>query len=345
MKSVSSFTGTMKITLAMALAIIGWGAICGVANAQTAGPVYPTTGVYDESVVATNSVDKTAVGSNITLDQFKTDMSTAYTNNTGGVVTFDLVVAPSELTTRFFATYGQSNQFLFTVTRNDPDGVGGLNSNNDNGGSAGVLSGSATTSNYLGNNSGSNYDIYFNPPLVEYGISALSRTSGARRGQMTLYFDTGAPYIFPAENIAVGLGVDDTFFGYKVTDSRVITRANWTSFIVGTDTPDNGQFVRWDDMGFSTSSLAPCDVDGLNGCTPADADLIRQNLLVTGASRGQGDLTGDGIVNLLDFKLWKSLAPGSGSAALETGAVPEPTSLAMLLLGVVCGIGLRRTRR
>jgi hypothetical protein len=238
------------------------------------------------------------------------------------------------LTNRFFATYGQSNSFLFTATRNDPDGVGGLNTNNNNP----VISGA----NYLGNSNGSNFDIFFNPPLVEFGITALSR-GGDRTGVMTIKFtDNSAPYVFPAQTILAAN--DDTFFGYKTTGGKLISSIDWVSFNSAIDhTPNDGQFVRWDDLGFSTSSLAPCDVDGLNGCTVADADIIRQHLLETGVSRGQGDLTGDGVVDLQDFKLWKSLS-GSGSGSLGGGTVPEPGSMWLLLTGIAGGLSWRMVK-
>ena len=349
MKRLTMTTGTARIVTALG-AMMAWAAIGAVAQAQVAGPVYPTSAMYDENTVVANAVDAIAAGTNqgttglisgganALSDFFATDFQTAWTQNTGGVIGFDLVVAASELTNRFFATYGASNQFLFTVTRSDTSGPGGLNTNNN----GNVISGSATTSNYLGNSGDPSWDMTFNPPLVEFGITAVSRGAD-RQGVMTINFTDGStPYSFGVENL--GATADDTFFGYKATGGKLISSVSWLTYNPATNLPDptnTGLFVRWDDLAFSTSNLAPCDVDGLNGCTTADADLIRQNLLVTGASRGQGDLTGDGIVNLLDFKLWKTLSGGGiGSGA---GAVPEPSTLLLVLLGAAAGLGRHRS--
>lgn len=343
MKRVSNMTRSARNSFRLA-AIICWSGFAGGTYAQTSGPVYTSTGVYDENVVSATTIAKTAVSSNVSLDDFKTHMATAYTNNAGGVINFDLVSAPSELTNRFFTTYGQSNSFLFSVTRNDLDGSGGglnTNSNEPN-----RISGA----NYLGISNGSNFDIFFSTPLIEFGITAVSRAAGGdRTGVMTIrYSDNSTPFVFQKETMVQdggGTGLGNTFFGHIAPANKFISGISWVSHTSATDTtPNDGNFVRWDDLGFSTSNLAPCDVDGLNGCTTVDADIIRQNLLLTGANRGQGDLTGDGIVNLFDFKLWKSLA-GSGSLGIA-GAVPEPSSLLLsLLVSSAALLRIRKRRR
>ena len=65
MKRASTLAETTRSVAGLALAISCWAAVGGIARAQTAGPVYPTIGVYDESTIATNSVDAIAAGTNL----------------------------------------------------------------------------------------------------------------------------------------------------------------------------------------------------------------------------------------------------------------------------------------
>lgn len=51
--------------------------------------------------------------------------------------------------------------------------------------------------------------------------------------------------------------------------------------------------------------LTPGDVDGMNGVTLDDFEIIRQNFFTSATSRLDGDLTGDGIVDFDDFRQWK----------------------------------------
>ena len=92
---------------------------------------------------------------------------------------------------------------------------------------------------------------------------------------------------------------------------------------------------------------APGDVDGLNGVDLADLNIIAMNFRTTGAkTRAQGDLTGDGTVNIFDFRDWKSHYPlansGGGSFEALLG-IPEPTSCLLLLVGCA-GVGCGRRR-
>jgi hypothetical protein len=80
------------------------------------------------------------------------------------------------------------------------------------------------------------------------------------------------------------------------------------------------------------SGLADCDVDGINGCTIADFNIIKSNFFNTGMLRGQGDLTADGTVDFADFRLWKSAA-GAGFASITLFGVPEPATALLLACG------------
>jgi hypothetical protein len=92
-------------------------------------------------------------------------------------------------------------------------------------------------------------------------------------------------------------------------------------------------------------------VDGLNGVTIADLEIIAANFRKNG-SRSQGDLTGDGFVDIFDFRDWKSNYPGANSgtggiAEWETLlGIPEPSSALLVLTGLAAGsAGMRRRFR
>lgn len=87
----------------------------------------------------------------------------------------------------------------------------------------------------------------------------------------------------------------------------------------------------------------PGDVNGDMEVTTVDFDLILANFNATGATRGMGDLTGDATVDLFDFDQWKENYVALGALASDV-AVPEPCSLALLLLGGL-GCAARRARR
>lgn len=90
-----------------------------------------------------------------------------------------------------------------------------------------------------------------------------------------------------------------------------------------------------------SSGLLDCDVDGLNGCTIADFDIIKSNFFNTGMNRAQGDLTADGIVDFADFRLWKAAA-GPGFASITLFGVPEPATAVLVAFGGILVALVRR---
>ncbi len=80
-----------------------------------------------------------------------------------------------------------------------------------------------------------------------------------------------------------------------------------------------------------------------------DYIIIRNNFFGTGRTRAQGDITLDGNVNFADFRLWKNnRTAGSGSASdddlLAGLGVPEPGSLALVMLGTLAWLSSSRRR-
>jgi hypothetical protein len=88
----------------------------------------------------------------------------------------------------------------------------------------------------------------------------------------------------------------------------------------------------------------PGDVDGLNGVDLADLAIIAANFRQSGP-RSEGDLTGNGFIDLFDFREWKANYPGANSGlgfGGLTGFVPEPASGVVAMLGLLSAAFLRR---
>jgi hypothetical protein len=90
------------------------------------------------------------------------------------------------------------------------------------------------------------------------------------------------------------------------------------------------------------------DVNGNGVADINDYVVIRNNFFGTGRTRTQGDLTGDGLVNFADFRNWKdnrTAGSGAGDEDLLAGlGVPEPGSLALVMLGALAWLTSSRRR-
>ena len=110
---------------------------------------------------------------------------------------------------------------------------------------------------------------------------------------------------------------------------------------------------EWPVLTVTTNQL-PGDVNDDSTIDLVDFGFIRDNWLETNATfgmtlaRADGDLNFDGMVDIIDFREWKDafLAGGGAEAVVEaafaTLGVPEPTSFAGVVLGLMSLCGFRR---
>jgi len=92
--------------------------------------------------------------------------------------------------------------------------------------------------------------------------------------------------------------------------------------------------------------VLPGDYNGNGEVDAADYNVWRENMGLTGgATYAQGDGDRDGNVTIADYNLWRSHfgQTASGAGAGFGGAVPEPSSLALLLFGTC--LAFRRPTR
>ncbi len=123
----------------------------------------------------------------------------------------------------------------------------------------------------------------------------------------------------------------------------------------GTGTPDgivnDADLTYWRSNFGSNVFAASADYNGNGTVGAADYTVWRDNLGSTGAlgipgdsDNGTGTGVPDGVVNIADYNYWKSrFGATSGSALASSTAVPEPTSI-MVLLTIMAGAAALRRR-
>jgi Dockerin type I domain len=93
------------------------------------------------------------------------------------------------------------------------------------------------------------------------------------------------------------------------------------------------------------SLITAGDTNGDDLVDLVDYQAIISHMNLTNQTLANGDLTGDGKVTIADYRVWKSRRSdlsGPGEASI---GVPEPTSIALVLVGLVSLIAGRMRRR
>jgi Dockerin type I domain len=92
----------------------------------------------------------------------------------------------------------------------------------------------------------------------------------------------------------------------------------------------------------------PGDTNGDNLVDMLDYQAIISHMNLNGQPLGNGDVTGDGRVTIADYRLWKDrrtdLTAGAGGGTGSGPAVPEPSGMVLLLIGVFASLAAVRKK-
>jgi hypothetical protein len=110
-------------------------------------------------------------------------------------------------------------------------------------------------------------------------------------------------------------------------------------------TTNGGQILNQIINNITTPPIRPSmiagdvNADGLVNIT--DFNIIRTNFGTAVDNRDDGDLSGDSFVDLIDARLWKSVA---APADVAGAVIPEPTGVALAMVGLMGAMAVRRMR-
>jgi hypothetical protein len=156
---------------------------------------------------------------------------------------------------------------------------------------------------------------------------------------------------------------DTTGYGIELSNFDVATTiGTWAHTLDGIDHYPDGAFYTETgelsgadplrDVGVALRAanappVTPGDVNGDMNVNIADVEIIAANFRQNASLRSMGDLTGNGFVDLLDFRNWKANFPGAFPASASgssSPAVPEPATVFAAIVGLL-GITRQRRRR
>jgi hypothetical protein len=204
----------------------------------------PTVGVYDENLIATNTVDFVASGSSLTNTQFKTNVLNAFNSNLGGVLDGSVLAGADDY------TYGVSGSKTIFLSGSWGIGApGGGRPISETG--AFATSGNSLTVDFTGITNG-----LPNERVVEFGLTALS-LSFRNYGNVVVTGNlSNGGSLSASRAISEANGAGDTFYGLTATSGTWFTGFSMT--YSGAVVPD----IRlwFDDLGFRTAQVGQVEV-------------------------------------------------------------------------------------
>jgi hypothetical protein len=98
-----------------------------------------------------------------------------------------------------------------------------------------------------------------------------------------------------------------------------------------------------DDVLLEIAGTLPGDFNGDGSINLTDYGIIRDNLEEAHSYLFEGDIVRDGVVDLADFRAWKSLPSVINSGVLaQIASIPEPSSMMLILVSTLAGAFSRR---
>lgn len=217
--------------------------------------------VYDENVNATNTVDAQAPGNSLSLAQFKTDVSVAFSVGAGGVIGFDTAGNTNAViyqsTEGVVANYGSGRQL--TIESSVPynfrhfSSIFAISGNGDpTAGSKGLAPADTVTNtggmrlNFASLTGGAPGEA-----VTTAGFTLLSRNGFGQSVTVNWFIDGQlTPYHVQTDDIAINAGADDTFFSFVAPANRYVTGFE---ILYGGTSGDRRYGI--DDLGFITTSV------------------------------------------------------------------------------------------
>lgn len=227
-------------------------------QAATSLSVVATYDVSGASTVHTNSSGN-ALSSTALNDVagFKSAVATAHGTNTGGVIDFGSTAATNAGDLNI--TYGGGKKFTVTSQVGGASGVGQSIDVRSNLGTLSPISGTTALLITSGNAPRpTSWSLSFGAitlgspgeAITTAAFTLLSRDGFASDVTVNWFINgSSTPILNDSENIAIGAGVDNTFFSYTAPAGSAVTGFQ---VVFGSDSTDNDRRLGIDDIGFIT---------------------------------------------------------------------------------------------
>ncbi|MDY0166819.1 MAG: PEP-CTERM sorting domain-containing protein [Thermoguttaceae bacterium] len=302
-----------------------------VSTAAGAPLVLNVTGTYDENVVNSNTVDKSAAGAPNDVVTFTNDVLAAYNAGFGGVIDFD--EGSFGTTDLFRGVFDSGARYVDFHTSAVMQSVGRNGSFDPISGGRGTTSTSdrssweLTVGPGLGNGAGGSNDRL---RVNQIGLTVLSRD----HSQYPIDVRATATYSdLSTESIIANIGrstkidssqpfqdTDDTFFGFTAPAGTGINSIRLESFAPGTTNPRSTR-IAMDDLGFITVPEPWTRIDNFEGYDPGDNIHGRNGWSASGTQTVETDPGAFGNQALKISESGRNIYTGATIADGDTGTL------------------------